>query len=289
MRITPALTFALIFYLTLGSIVGEPNLLDASAITAEVFAIFTYTANFFAGYHGATALGWHWSLAAEEQFYFVFPFFIVLFPRTKTRFWITLSCIALISFLVRPYGGKWFGEAPAAMYLPQFRNDALGYGFLVFIAQQQPWFKALAPRVLIENFFIRSPTIIFLLGIIALAPQMALNFNYAIPIIGCASALALLIAIWAEHPLISFSPISKIFNWVGLRSYGLYLLHIPVVRIVQHVEGKYFSNSGAISYSVHFLAVVICLVVMVEISFQFIEKPMMKLGKNWSNEILIGM
>jgi peptidoglycan/LPS O-acetylase OafA/YrhL len=286
MRIMPALCFALAFYLVVGLSIGEPNLASLTDVFAEIFAIFTYTANFFAGYRGATTLGWHWSLAAEEQFYFLFPFFVALIPSTKLRVWATIFCIALITFVVRPYGGKWFGDAPAAMYLPQFRNDSLGYGFLVFIAHQQSWFKPLEPIVLTKNNFLRTLAITVLVFTVALAPQMALNFNIAIPIIGCCSALLILLALWSEQALVSFKPIAFVFNWIGLRSYGLYLLHIPIVRLIQHAESQYFNHLLPNSYIAHFLSIVVCLGVIVEICFHLVEKPMMRLGKTWSVNIL---
>jgi peptidoglycan/LPS O-acetylase OafA/YrhL len=275
-----------VFYLTVGSIVREPNLSDTSAITAEVFAIFTYTANFFAGYRGATALGWHWSLAAEEQFYFLFPFFILLTKNDGQRAKVTLFFIALLTFVVRPFGSNWFGQPTAAMYLPQFRNDALAYGFLAYLMTKQTWFNQINPQIVTANKFLRPLTMTILVGIVALAPQLALSYNVAIPIIGLSSCLLVMLAIWCDKSFVGFQPIQKLLNWIGLRSYGIYLLHIPMVRLIQHIESMYEPMSGKLSYPVHLAITLVSIAGIVEFSYRAIEKPLMKRGTIWSNSIL---
>jgi hypothetical protein len=70
------------------------------------------------------------------------------------------------------------------MYLPQFRNDALAYGFLVYLMQRQKWFLQLKPESLVKNNIMRPITAICLVAIVGLAPQLAPSYNVAIPIIG---------------------------------------------------------------------------------------------------------
>lgn len=286
MRIMPALVFALSFYISLGLLIKEPTLGSFYGITPELFAIFTYTANFFAGYSGTSVLGWHWSLAAEEQFYFIFPFFIVICRSWRSRVWLSLIGLAVMTFVLRPYGTTWFGSPPALMYLPQFRNDAIGYGFLIFAASRQPWFNILSPSVIASNSWFLLPTILILIFIIALAPQLALNYSVAVPTIGMASAALLYLAVSTELPFIKLKPLESIFAWIGLRSYGLYLLHIPIVRLTQHIETLISSPDHTIGYKAHFVIVIASLTAIVEFSYRFIEMPTMQLGRKWSREIL---
>jgi peptidoglycan/LPS O-acetylase OafA/YrhL len=284
MRIMPPLIFALAFYLIFGIAVREPSLNSLTELYPELFAIFTYTENFFAGYRGATILGWHWSLAAEEQFYFLFPFFIAFFPSNSSRIRITLAGLALLTFVFRPFGSHWFGEPQAAMYLPQFRNDAIGYGFLVFAIHRKDWFEQIKFKLVVNNWFARTFCVLCLVTIIALAPQLSVSYNFAIPIISATSALLIILSLWSNQLLIDFWGISSVLEWIGLRSYGLYLFHIPIVRLVQHLEAVYLPSPPA--YPLHLLIVILSLFAAVEACYQLVEKPTMRLGKRWSNQIL---
>jgi peptidoglycan/LPS O-acetylase OafA/YrhL len=284
MRITPPVVFALVFYLPLGFYIAEPNLASPAAIFAEVFAIFTYTANFFAGYRGATSLGWHWSLAAEEQFYFVFPFFIAFLPKRSSQVLFIVVLLVLLSCVIRPALDAWTVQPAGAMYLPYYRNDAIGYGFLIFAAYQQEWFSILRPKLLLSSLWLRFSLVFILVAIIGLAPHMAVNFNFAIPIIGISSALLLLIALWSEGPIVPFKPLYAVLHWIGLRSFGIYLLHVPVVRLTQHIEGLIYP--GPIPYAIHFAIVVTTLVGVTELCYRIVELPTMSLGRVWSKDIL---
>jgi peptidoglycan/LPS O-acetylase OafA/YrhL len=286
MRIMPALIFALTFYLIAGFSVGETNLISASNLGSEIFSIFTYTANFFAAYRSSTVLTWHWSLAAEEQFYFLFPIFILLIKSARNRTVSALGVLGFISFVFRPYGSTWFGDPPAAMYLPQFRNDGLGYGFLVYLLSEQHWFPEVRPRIFTESWALRFLSFGILISIVALAPQLAFSYNFAVPTIGIASAILVTLALWSNTGFIPFKPIKAVLQWIGLRSYGLYLFHIPVVRIVQQIEANFMKEYGVVSYPVHFLILMFCLCGIVEFSFRVIETPLVRRGKKWSKAII---
>jgi len=285
-RIMPALVFALAFYLILGFILEENNLKSSQSLGVEIFSIFTYTANFFAAYTPSTTLTWHWSLAAEEQFYFLFPFFILLFKSHGRLAMATLLVLIITTFLIRPFGEHWFGNPPAAMYLPQFRNDGLAYGFLIFLACEQPWFKCLKPKYLMTSYFGRISAVFALITVIALAPELAFNYNFAIPTIGIASAFLIALALWSDRLFIQFRPIASVFRWIGLRSYGLYLLHVPVVRLVQEVEARHLVKYANVSYPMHFLIVLTSLCLIVEFCFRIVEMPTQRFGRSLSQAIL---
>jgi peptidoglycan/LPS O-acetylase OafA/YrhL len=286
MRITPALAFALGIYILIGIAFQEPTIGTFSNVAPEVFSILTYTANFYAAYSSSTVFTWHWSLAAEEQFYFLFPFFILLVKSWKHRILATVVGICLISFIIRPYGSSWFGAAPAMMYLPQFRNDAIGYGFLLFAASQQTWFSILRINPIDRNPIVLLSVVAVLTLIIAFAPELSLNFNIAIPIIGITSTILLYFAVVSESIFVSWQPLASILKWVGIRSYGIYLLHIPTVRLVQHFESLFLPTNYTFNVGIHLLIIAAVIGILVEITYQFIELPAMRLGIRWSKEIL---
>jgi peptidoglycan/LPS O-acetylase OafA/YrhL len=285
-RITPALLLALVFYLVVGLMTDEPTLATASHLKSELISIFTYTANIYAAYQTDTVLTWHWSLAAEEQFYFLFPFFLLLIQRARYRALTILIWLALTTFVIRPFGMAWFGNPPAAMYLPQFRNDAIGYGFLIFLLEQEGWITRFRLAMPHKNQVLNLFITITLVVIIAIIPGLVNTFSWAVPLIGIVSAALVTIALISNANLIGSDSLAKIGKWIGLRSYGLYLFHVPVVRITQHIEAKYLWTHLPASYPIHIVFVFGLLVLLVELSYRFVELPFIDLGRKWSKKII---
>jgi peptidoglycan/LPS O-acetylase OafA/YrhL len=93
----------------------------------------TYLMNWKAG-HGVSDhyLGHLWSLAVEEQFYFVWPAVVYLVPRRR------LAPLCLLLAVAAPLCRWWVGMGAEAAYrLTPCRMDALALGALVSIAQRE--------------------------------------------------------------------------------------------------------------------------------------------------------
>src|SRR5262249_20934285 len=110
------------------------NLLKAPG--AEVLAILTYTYNFLLiSNRGRGVLFWHWSLSIEEQFYLLFPLFLIIMKKDKVRMiWLSFYVLA-ITFFVRP-----FLMGPGTWDWPDFRTtsylkfDSIALGCLIYFA-----------------------------------------------------------------------------------------------------------------------------------------------------------
>lgn len=90
LRLTPAYYFMLIIYWLLAA----PN-------SENIWANFLYVSNFIDYQHQAA--GWTWSLAVEEQFYFIYPLILLAVLRwTKSPGWILLGLFVL-SFVVNAF------------------------------------------------------------------------------------------------------------------------------------------------------------------------------------------
>ena len=88
LRLTPAYYFALIVYWIMSGPHGE-----------WLWANFLYVNNFI--HYSHQAMGWTWSLAVEEQFYFIYPLLLIVILKFSKRPGYVLLTIFLISFLVR--------------------------------------------------------------------------------------------------------------------------------------------------------------------------------------------
>jgi hypothetical protein len=62
---------------------------------------------------------------------------------------------------------------------------------------------------------------------------------------------------------------NKVFVWVGVRSYGLYLYHWPIFQISRHIAGN------ALSWG-RFAFLMACTLLVTEASYRFIETPIRK-------------
>ncbi|NKB37559.1 MAG: acyltransferase family protein [Gammaproteobacteria bacterium] len=90
LRLTPAYYFALCAYWFMNGPHSE-----------WLWANFLYVSNFI--HYSHQAMGWTWSLAVEEQFYFIYPLLLVLIIRYSKKPGYVLLGIFLSSFLIR-YG-----------------------------------------------------------------------------------------------------------------------------------------------------------------------------------------
>jgi peptidoglycan/LPS O-acetylase OafA/YrhL len=90
LRLTPAYYFSLTAYW-----------LMAGPHSEWLWANFLYVSNFV--HYSHQAMGWTWSLAVEEQFYFIYPLLLIAILKFSKRPGYVLLSLFLISFVVR-YG-----------------------------------------------------------------------------------------------------------------------------------------------------------------------------------------
>jgi peptidoglycan/LPS O-acetylase OafA/YrhL len=88
LRLTPAYYFSLTAYW----IMSGPH-------SEWLWANYLYVSNFV--HYSHQAMGWTWSLAVEEQFYFIYPLLLIVILKYFKRPGYVLLSIFLISFLVR--------------------------------------------------------------------------------------------------------------------------------------------------------------------------------------------
>jgi len=249
-------------------------------------AIFTYTFNYyFAGglYHGFT-LSPFWSLSLEEQFYLLLPIFLILVKSTRQRVIILLILLSAITFIIRP-----LTHGDQLIFYTQTRCDGLIYGCLIYYLTQQTWFDEI--KIKAHSFSQFSKSCVVLVLIMALSSVTAIGFsnNIVIPL-ACMLASLLVIIAASEANVISFpQPIEKTLDYLGSRSYSLYLVHFPMFSLTQEIIYRISKAEQVVigpGLEIYYTLLAFSLIFIVsEISYRFIEKPLMEKGRKIAQSI----
>lgn len=219
-------------------------------------------------------LGHTWTLAIEEQFYLVWPFLVLLVPRR--RLIPTCLAIALFSMIIR---SSWPNRIAsfldlgihfpaAAQWLLLGRIDGFALGGLLAVLMTDPRTTTLRRRRF-ERLFAG----------IALAA--------AVYLVTCSLAFSKIPAAPSMTTLVSFGVVGLVllnagshrlrflrWSWLcylGLISYGLYLLH-PIVFELFHLSRPWF---GSRAWLVSPLMLLASLAVAI-LSWHLIEQPILR-------------
>lgn len=164
-----------------------------------------------------------WSLSVEEQFYLAWPLLLLVLGRRRVAFLFAVIFAALIARVVLLDSGM-----PA---LDVFRNtlaraDSLALGCLAAIAHRQH--IALPPAKVAATGF---AGIVFVVIIGTFEPRIYGLWLTAFSAI-CALTLLAVLAL-PKSSLLARVLASKTMTYVGSRSYGLYLYHVPVFAVAR--------------------------------------------------------
>jgi len=237
-RILPALFFVMSVSLIFAWMWLTPrDLLDFSK---SLIAVSTFSSNILfwrgSGYWGAEneliPLLHTWSLAVEEQFYVLFPLFLLLMWRFRAR-WLLISflMISVSSFLVAQWGA--FNSPSATFFLLPTRAWELGIGAIIafpFYYHQQAIHKVRANKTLSE---VMGLVALLMIGYSVLAFNDSTPFPSAyalVPTVGT----GLLIVFGSSDTLIGKLLGTKLLVRIGLTSYSAYLWHQVLFTFARH-------------------------------------------------------
>ncbi len=222
-RILPALYLVIFACLPFAWAWMVPEMLADFARSVAATALFISNAHFWetAGYFAADTdlkpLLHTWSLAVEEQFYLVFPLFLILTGTRKLgRFALLLAILALASLLLSEWG--WRNEPDANFYFTLSRFWELLAGSLcgILLFGRDPYsnnaLAALGLGLISFAVFAFDETVPFP-SVYALVPVMG-------------SVLIILFA--APRTVVAKLLSLKPFVGIGLISYSAYLWHQPL-------------------------------------------------------------
>ena len=254
-----------VFVLFITAIVGMFVLpaITRDALGRDLFAAAAYISNYlFAWWQNdyqnlnATPSPFihYWSLAVEEQFYVVWPIFLLLLARYGRRaiFW-GISITTVLSLLLSVYQTQ---TSPIwAFYSLPTRAWELGVGALLLFVPEKvwrnrfiPWFGVIGIAIATFNFDENTA----FPGVNAVLPVFA------------TAVLIGSISIWPR----AFNDLSnnRISQWLGAISYPLYLWHWPALVLPSSALGRPLRIRER-------LFCILLTVVLAHLTSKFIEQP----------------
>jgi len=278
-RLYPALILFLLFIVLFFLVIQRPFIL--SEFSAALFYYVNYAWVFWVPSHVDQ---WHgifkilWSLAIEEHFYLFFPVIFVLTYKKASWFYFTSFIIMLACLLFRIYYSKVFGNSPELeLYnysLTHTRVDSIMYGcvlaFALYNGHGVKIFKILSNKSL---FALAILTLIFTL--LYRDPIFRQTYRYSLQ--GFALFVIIPNIVFTEWKLLRFFFENKLIVEIGKLSYSIYLFHW---------FSMFLGNSLYPGLTVGWYFIVIVMTILFSyFSFNYIEKPFVKLRRNYGSNV----
>ncbi|WEV51968.1 acyltransferase family protein [Lactobacillus sp. ESL0731] len=231
-----------------------------------------------------------WTMSINGQFYLLWPIVIYLLvkfaKKRKTTFWILfgVSLASALEMALLYHSGV---DINRIYYGTDTRFFSLGLG--AALAVIWPMEKLRTDVTITDTYILDGVGLVALAGLIWLffSPQMdpEHSFTYNGGMLLFTVLTAILVGIIA-HPSSHWNKwlTNPVFNWIGSRSYGIYLYQFPVMIFF---EDKVTNVADHVF--LYPLIEIALILVLSEISYRFIERPLGKITwvklKNYCSQL----
>ena len=271
--------------------------IDLASFHEELKAVALGVYNFRFARKGPGLFGPFWSLAVEEQFYLFYPFLYFSLPKkARTAVFVALAFGTALFLRFNLMG--WLSVDPAQTWrrmMTPFSLDGLLLGSAIGCAVSEGWFPR--PRTSerpvrgsagVARGFLILVAFAFL-GLLNWLPDFGLGYALILDRTWTASLVSSGLVLTAlQYPdefLGTWAPIRIALNHTGARSYSLYVLHMPVFRVLELALKKWggggivaVNGHGARAFALGALMLVPVFVVS-EFTYRWVELPLVRYGR----------
>jgi peptidoglycan/LPS O-acetylase OafA/YrhL len=256
---------------------------DLNGYWREVFAIFTGVYNYAMPNEGYSQFGVYWSLSVEEHFYLLLPMSF-LFVRTRARrIGLAVFGIAFVALVCRNYL-----DTPAAgtasveyyrIFSSHLRFDTLLAGVAMAMLFDAPPSKPLLPPAFLK--WIVLPACLAMVCAIPRVLPANTYFHQGFTATWFLCAILVAYASFDRGYVFEIPVLGRVLEYLGGRSYALYLLHFPMMRLdgaLGHYKPAYGQFAEHNPWS-HWAAYLLAVVGVSELTWRLLEWPMQRLGR----------
>lgn len=245
--------------------------------TASILYYLTFTNNFDLikkGLPDASILAVLWSVAVEEQFYFVWPIILYLLPIKK--YWLAFSTVIIASLIFRGFNNNYMAhEHHTLSCIGDMAIGAFGAWHIQTNENFKTKIKNLKP-IYISLIYISFLTVYIFRDEILQQKNFLLDIVER-PLIAIIILLIILEQCFSDKSLFKMSRF-KLLTKLGTISYGLYCLHFVGILVVTTLTKKYSLNTEL--WQIFLVDTPFALVLTIlfsSISYNIYEKPFLKL------------
>jgi peptidoglycan/LPS O-acetylase OafA/YrhL len=281
-RLVPAMVAVVVATVAVAA-VAQPERL--SLLRTQAIAALGYHLNwrlildersYFDAAAGPSALEHLWSLSIEEQFYLLFPLLAVgvLVHRTRPRAVRLVVALAAFSTLLRVVLVEP-GSDPSRVY---FGTDTRLSGLLLGVALGLFWTpNRLRPHD--SHRFVGTLDAVAFTGALVIAwyafrvdEHAATAFRGGFTLVQIGTLLLLAVVVYPAPTRAARALSSPPLVWIGERSYGIYLIHWPVIVFLSDAPGE--QPEGPLSVAVQ----VALILGLAALSHRHVEQPIRRDG-----------
>jgi peptidoglycan/LPS O-acetylase OafA/YrhL len=212
-----------------------------------------------------------WSLAIEEQYYLIWPLLMILgLPFIKRKRFRVLAILAgiiisawLMAFLYIP------GEDPSRVY---YGTDTRAFSLLLgaalaFVWPSQRLSKTLPRHASFVLEIVGITSLLLIITLFVITSQFD-PFHYQGGML-LLSIITIFVVAALAHPASKLAKWLSVkpLQWMGIRSYGIYLWHYPIIILTTPIVNTDGFNFWRITLQI-FLTLLIS-----ELSYRFVEVP----------------
>ena len=279
LRIFPLYFAALAFFVGIFPLVASPSPFDTAF--KEQLYLWTYLTNVRMSWLNQWCFGpldHFWSLAVEEHFYLAWPFAVYLLS-TKWLLRLSIGIIAVVG-IARTICAMNPAFDVAVDVLTLFRCDSLCFGVVLAILMHQRvsirWIEGFAKWVL--------PVLLVMAVTLAVVGTRALTLPSTLWPAIWAILLSLLVTRPTGH-LLSRMTTNSLLRWLGKYSYGMYVVQLPLLSIVNLnwiLKATSAGNNGQLVVQLCYVPMMLALSMLLGyLSYHLLEKHFLRFKQRW--------